>query len=1036
MGFTARRDFSLGWCPDCDALNAPPNALLRADNLVLDERGVQSLRRGTAKINSVALADLQVHSLYTTVVNGTRYRMTGAGDSVYANGTSIVSGMTGTGDIPFSFQLGQILFARGTTKKKYDGTTVRNWGIAMTGPAPTTTPVPPDGKTFATGKSSESPAFTVIEDSGAGLSYGLNHYAASDPLFDAAGALKLYPNATSGRATYRKVFTVPQDFTTYDAGETGGDDDVISFYLRVIDPTAFTNFVVQFDVNGGDFVTDWYASPDLDPRLPPSDTVGSQGFADPIPTPPPDGARTRPPGAPVEGTAVPRVTPAVGSTGASGGWMKISYRRGDFHRVGTTSGKDWRTVKAVQVVAQGKVTLPGPLDFLGSIDTIRIDGGGNRPLFGSAQWWYCYVRNDGKYLAKSAPSPASAVQVFSPSAADVTVPADGSRDPQVNEIWIFRQDQTMERPFRSVVKTGVSGTGPFVIQDTTSRNDMLEIDIPIEFDALIPPDNIIGLAGPYYDRTLALTSDGLLWVSRRLDPDAFAAGQAIKVGGADDTPYWIFRALNDVLIGTSRDIYRLEGTGAELPDGSIDYTLRGLSMDHRPLNAGLAHEGNQLAFFSDDGWRATDGTGSTLLTGLTSLLYRGRVRHGVGPVDLRGRIRGALHKGQLVAITPEGTPDTPANSSCVLYRYVFRDQHWYRHTYGSANWVSLHREPDGTLIAGDDAGFVWVIDTGTLDDGHLIPVTCWTRADDLDNPYQRKVLGDLMWRAESGGATQTVAVHVNGSSTPSTFLTIAQTNPTVTPFDLGNITSPHKVPAARQLQLRLTGNFSLFHIYDFGVQFREHPVPLIGRVVDTQGGTPGVKILSGFTVKACTLGQRRILTAFLDGLPDDETFSIQTSAEEFETITLRFSGHGRRATDLGFAVDGEIELDNWSPIVTQRQPVGVLVWDSGPLDIGDGELTWLRGLELKVRAGAELFATPYFDGVEFPTVTLPIDTPDVDTIIRVQVGRAYKGRQPRLVLKSCQPFYPYWIRPIYRSTGHATQKRIATIPVTLQTGGA
>src|SRR4030095_1003079 len=130
MGKYLRTEFSAGWSPSSDAFNCPKNALLRMDNLMLDEIGAVALRQGSVKINSAAFSDTDVHSLFTVTLNGTRYRMSGCTAAVYANGTSIASGLAGSGDTSFGAHMGQILFTRSTTKNKYDGTTVRTLGIA------------------------------------------------------------------------------------------------------------------------------------------------------------------------------------------------------------------------------------------------------------------------------------------------------------------------------------------------------------------------------------------------------------------------------------------------------------------------------------------------------------------------------------------------------------------------------------------------------------------------------------------------------------------------------------------------------------------------------------------------------------------------------------------------------------------------------------------------------------------------------------------------------------------------------------------
>jgi hypothetical protein len=80
------------------------------------------------------------------------------------------------------------------------------------------------------------------------------------------------------------------------------------------------------------------------------------------------------------------------------------------------------------------------------------------------------------------------------------------------------------------------------------------------------------------------------------------------------------KALGGLYVGTSKDIYLLEGTGGELPDGTIDFTLRPLNIDHPPISEAVAQEGNLMVYLADDGWRAMGGAGSTLLSGLTSIL--------------------------------------------------------------------------------------------------------------------------------------------------------------------------------------------------------------------------------------------------------------------------------------------------------------------------------------------------------------------------------------------------------------------------------
>ena len=101
-----RKDYSLGWMPGVDSVNGPENGLLRADNLIHDEQGILSLRGGSFKINSSPLSSTDIHSLYTVNLNGTRYRMVGAGSDIFANGSTLSQSMSGTGDVSFASYMG------------------------------------------------------------------------------------------------------------------------------------------------------------------------------------------------------------------------------------------------------------------------------------------------------------------------------------------------------------------------------------------------------------------------------------------------------------------------------------------------------------------------------------------------------------------------------------------------------------------------------------------------------------------------------------------------------------------------------------------------------------------------------------------------------------------------------------------------------------------------------------------------------------------------------------------------------------------
>lgn len=247
------RTFDRGWVPDADAVNAPSDVLLRADNLVLDQLGVVALRQGSTRINETPLSNTDVHSLFTVIRAGTKIRYGAAGTLVYRNAvTDIGVTMTGSGDVAFGSYQGQTFFTRGSSKYKDDGTTVRNWGIAMTGGAPEVeSNIPSEIFEYASWDGAEEPDHEVIENNGDGTDYD------DDRNEVALGAVKMFP-ADTGRVALKRTFDSDQDVTTLDGGREASDDDVIKFWLYASNPSVIQKTTLMIDVNGGNFTEDYY----------------------------------------------------------------------------------------------------------------------------------------------------------------------------------------------------------------------------------------------------------------------------------------------------------------------------------------------------------------------------------------------------------------------------------------------------------------------------------------------------------------------------------------------------------------------------------------------------------------------------------------------------------------------------------------------------------------------------------------------------------------------------------------------------------
>lgn len=835
MGNLFRRDFSRGWFPSADSVNCPKNALLRADNCVLDELGILSVRPGSAKINSSVLASTDVHSLFTVYLSGARYRMAGVTDDIYSNGASLGQTMAGSGDVAFGSGMGQILFARSTSKKKYDGSTVRNWGIAQPNAAPTVAAVAADSKTFSLCVTADYANWTQTEGTKA----------------DQTTYIQVTPATVTGRGTITKVFASPTDFTVYDAFQVATDDDLLDFYFLVTEPQLLQFLRVQIDVNGGDFSEDYYYY-DWTPYAPISAidngasivdyNVNSYSWAE---------VRAK---LEEQGVDTSVLNAAINPVLGASTWNHLSVRRGDMNRVGNTTGKNWSTVKAIQLVTQcSAATIVG-------FKTIKMVGGANRTLTGKYKWAVVAVRDTASYEGKSKPSDFSAEIELKAQACSATVAqsvvtaliAEGN----ATHLWLFRRGGVMDDWYRVSTAAVPSPSAAVVFTDTMSDRDAMAANIKMQTDVEMPPDNIIGIVGPHFDRMFCLTST-MLYPSRKLDLDSYAALQAITICGAEETAYWVVKLGQELFIGTSRDIYRLSGYGDESNDGKLDFTKVGIGIGNPPISPAIAQEGNTLVYLASDGWRIFTGTDSAPVRGDTDLLWRGYTRHGVSPINVSGstaRFKAAISKGVLSAITPEGSNTT---YSSVLHRLSIAQQRWYRHVY-SPSWRSIYREPDGTLIAGDNAGFVWVLDSGTQDDGADIPIEIWSPIDDNDQPYTPKVPLMHRVRLNTGGAAASIDLHLDGSSVSSKTVSTSQSSMGTAESSVAGLQT------FKQIQHRITGSFSVFKLMDLWLDYKDRP---IGRYVwdlDIDTGTQDLTWIREVRIKVLAGGLLTI-TPYFDG---------------------------------------------------------------------------------------------------------------------------------------------------------------------------
>ena len=794
------RDLTGGWNPSVDAYHAPLNVLLRADNLIWEHGGVPRIRPGVQKLNTSPY-DGAIRSLFTTTLSGHRVRVKGTSTGAVYVGETLVGMFNGSGDFALGSFKGQVLMARGSVKKKSSYTTVRNWGVAADDAksAPTVAASPGGVIEIADGVSSEgwtcdtsegSPAYVVAHDGTAG------------------GAIKLTPNASSHRGVVTMTFSSPQDFDDYGGGERGADTDLLEFYAKVEGFESLDEFQVQFDCNEDSaavFQDDYYIARFVAgdaKKVKLSADEATAGLGDETEF---ERRRAR--------RAVDEDTNVVTRISGAESWMRFSLQRGKCERIGSTPNKNWSTIKAIRIVAYFNAT-GGAL----AMDDITMTGGADHQMTGKYKALYCYVYSSGEYEGKSGLSEISDPVEVRGGGLSVTVPA--SSDSQVNQTWIYIMGGALDQAYRAKVMNSNGGTATV----GASEVDIAVANITPENNSA-PPDNAIAIVAPHMSRVWVLTTTKL-WPSRRNNPDSFDATQAIDIGDATETPYWLALTPDQSLyVGTSKNIYRIGGKGLEYPDGTTDFSKEPINVEP-PIDSAVAQDGYVLHYMASDGWRTFAGSQTQRIVGSLDLLYRGLQRYGVPPVNLgsaHARFRCAFYAGHLYCLSGESVSGNDEYSTALHILHAGSPLR-YRHTY-PFGISTLYREPDGKILAGCTDGYVRELGVGETDDGEKIPVEFWTPVYDAGEPLRFKDPFDFEIQADTGATAYTIAYHLDAGDTADATNSFATNGLTVSRRRMDTVT-PY-----RGIQLRVTGESTAFVLTEFAFNFRFRPLPRL--YVDT-----------------------------------------------------------------------------------------------------------------------------------------------------------------------------------------------------------
>jgi hypothetical protein len=869
------RPGALRWMPDASAINAPDGTLLRAQNLVPDQAGSLSLRRGSSQLYTNL--GTSVNSLYTAELqDGTTYRAAGVDDTIAINGVTQASSIAGSGDLAAGDDSRQMFFARSTSKKKWDGTTMNNWSIAAPSDKVTLAAVASITSSVATFDADESPLVTVQE--GTGTVGG-----SADQSGISADATDLTPKKATSRGVLQKLWTSNQDFFNI-SGVDGTETDLIDLYLKFDNVRNVDKVKLVFGCDNSStipfkddrFEFTFNLGDDIPIQLKDPVSEGYAAYNDAV-----DRSVSGVLPADVTGIqspfAVKKTITKVGKTpspksNAPGDdvWSHLTITRGQFERIGNTATRGWTTIRGFKVILFAKKSKTVTM----TISDATVIGGGDRALSGTFKCVLVGVRTvkdtAGKivYYEKSPAGPQSDSINLNHQTLQITISGSmiTGQDSQIDQYWVYLYGGWLDSYYRFAVIPAQVSQGMSIdelvnpagsdfdtvpermripswgftysqlnsggVPSITASTDLVltlrtsEMDALVGNERLAPyqipiPDNVIDIAGPWKNRQFVLTSEGYVYPTVKTAPSTINSLQVVDLTRYGDS-LWIAKTGNGIVIGMERDIIVLTGTGEEAEDGArIDLRAQPLNVGNPPIDSCHWVEGNSVIYRSADGLMELTGNSlNPVPPAGTSLLWRGQDRHGIEALNVAtGRFRMAMDNGMLYMLAPEGSSNTVSN---VIYRYSYPDQQWSRFVFNqisaSTGILSIFNNPDGSLLIGDGAGVVWTLEDGTQDNTNNITIDIETPVMDGQQPLLYKDPFDIQLHCNTGGGN--VLLHLRKDEIESDNAPTYTVNSSTFGIWRANISNLGKFVKA---QLLIDGSAPDFSLSKLNMTYRARP---------------------------------------------------------------------------------------------------------------------------------------------------------------------------------------------------------------------
>lgn len=951
------RDFTGGWKPSADPLNIAKNAFLQQDNLYLNKEGSLQLVGGSQTRRTLAA---NPHTIFNTDISGSDVLYSAlTNGAIYREGTSIGTGGSST-RAAFSTAFDFTLIASGAKRLKDNGTTVADLGVQIPAAAVTI-----DKQDFISA-SLDSPTNDPFQGGGAAfIQSGTQLRWTAAHSFDGSttfGTINFVANAATN--TDESVLTVP----TTDLQAPIDLSDTISVTVSLNSGSTFhlldqvlEIWIVAVDGDGNVIDFRWQTSR--------ADPTGVNVFG--------------------KGT----VTLTV-----------------DRNNLQAARPFDWSSIATMGGFLVTTGNEDDIFDFI--LDDHWTGGPWNNPdNLNNIEYMQVNIANTGSYVAKSTAGPSSGF-LYTNGFAFIVKPA-AVTDPQVTEVWIFRRGNTLA-DWRRVLIFPIASIGLPQIDGMLDNVAAQQIGWDLSLLSTQAIDDVLEIVGPYEGRWFFFTSK-FCYPSDILDPDLVnGASQVVRIITGDHEQFYWAKPISEeeILVGTSHNIYVLQGTFATLPDGTIDVFYKPLNVTYPPINRNAEYFNGLVFYMASDGWRSISpgGANPTYVVPATQRLWNGE--------DCAGYSK-AIKTTTPIVICRNSLFGGVNNRVEV---YDFTRNQWYNLTM-TGNVLCACKGITGLPLFAIGSSVI------TLADHSVTPSISYNLLAgkyDFGSPRRRKDLYTIhIGVSGSGSCVVSYAIDNSGSFTSLTTITL---NSSTFDFVLSFETvDPDLI--ARILQLKIAGTATDFTLNYILIEYDNRPEQVTAlKLPSWNGGTASKKRLRVWPIELDLMGANVTFTPYFDGVADSSK-NVALTGSAHKTYLLHYAYDCFNIDYSGVLIgDGPFEVWNiLAPEVVQVLPIAKRFDQIGPEELG--RYAKINTMEVRMLAFGVLVPYKVFfqDGVQ--TQGNLVTVSGVEDTYELNFNRGVAGKVLRIEFGPTNfDFHRYYARILCIKTGDASEKGWVTIP--------